>query len=1005
MEKSRFTGLRIPSSTYRLQFNSGFGFNAAAEIVPYLHDLGITDVYASPYFKAKAGSQHGYDIVDHNILNPEVGSEAEFLAYVEQLHSSGMGQILDIVPNHMCLESRDNLWWMDVLENGPGSIFNNYFDIDWYPVKQELMNKVLLPLLGDQYGAILENQELQLSFENGAFFLNYYEHRFPIIPKTYGQILSHRIRELEQALSSQDPNYQELLSILTALENLPSYTDRDRQKVTERYREKEVAKRRLSALYRENRDVREFIDGNVVIFNGEKGVPASFDLLERLLREQVYRISHWRVATEEINYRRFFDINSLGAIRMELHEVFNETHRLVFSLVREGKVTGLRVDHADGLYNPSEYFRNLQSSCFLHVCLGAMQGQADVEGEPQNIEEQIMRNYYEDVLGMDPQFKPFYIVGEKILLKGEKLPEDWPIFSDTGYGFANLVNGIFVDTRHSKEFDSIYHRFTKRQMNFQEVVYEKKKLVMQSSMSSEINTLGHHLNTISEKNRHTRDFTLNSLIKALIEVIAFFPVYRTYINSMEVSERDRQYIDYAVSKAKRKNPATNVSIFDFIRDILMLRFNESMEAHDKREWLDFTMRFQQLTGPVMAKGVEDTACYVYNRLVSLNEVGGSPERFGITIEAFHGQNIERGKFRPQSMLATSTHDTKRSEDVRARIDVLSEVPDRWREAISRWSRLNRKNKIIVDGQPVPDRNEEYLLYQTLLGAWPFCAVGDPQFETFRQRIRNYMIKALREAKINTSWINPNSMYEDAVVFFVDSILAERGTNLFLSDFAALQKLTAVCGMYTSLSLTILKMASPGIPDFYQGMEIWDLSLVDPDNRNQVNYHLRREILEKVKSGEKQLGLPRLVRELLENWRDGGIKMFVVHKTLNYRKERREVFETGKYLPLEVKGERSDQVCAFERCHDEKVALVVAPRFFVGLTDNGSRAPLGPEVWRDTRIVLPFDTAGSRYRNIFTGEELLTAQQDGATMLPLGEVLACFPVALLERVPNGQQVEC
>ncbi len=376
MEKSRFTGLRIPSATYRLQFNSGFDFTAAAEIIPYLAELGFTDVYASPYFKAKSGSLHGYDIVDHNALNPEVGSAEEYDGYLAQLRAHDMGQILDIVPNHMCLESRDNQWWMDVLENGPGSLYNNFFDIDWYPVKQELMNKVLLPLLGDQYGAVLENKELQLHFEGGAFSLDYYDHRFPIIPKTYGQILRCRLDALEQGLSPDSSHYQELLSILTALEHLPFYTERDRQKVTERYREKEIIKRRLATLYQESVEIRNFIDGNVALFNGEKGEPGSFNLLERLLRDQVYRISHWRVATEEINYRRFFDINSLGAIRMELHEVFDETHRLVFSLIREGKITGLRVDHADGLYNPSEYFRKLQT---VFTGMPALQCQAGEE--------------------------------------------------------------------------------------------------------------------------------------------------------------------------------------------------------------------------------------------------------------------------------------------------------------------------------------------------------------------------------------------------------------------------------------------------------------------------------------------------------------------------------------------------------------------------------------------------------------------------------------------------
>ncbi|SNB47349.1 malto-oligosyltrehalose synthase [Geobacter sp. DSM 9736] len=996
MERNHFTGLRIPSATYRLQFNGGFGFSAAADTLPYLQELGITDVYAAPFFKAKAGSTHGYDIVDHNVINPEVGFEEDFDLYIRRISELGMGQILDIVPNHMCLESRDNRWWMDVLENGPGSIYNNFFDIEWYPVKHELMNKVLLPILGDQYGAILENQELQLGFEQGSFHLHYWEHRFPLVPQTYSSILSHRLEILAGILSSEHPDYEELLSILTALEHLPSYTERDRHKVAERCREKEIIKRRLDRLYRESPRVREHIDGNVTIFNGEKAVPGSFDLLEKLLRDQVYRISHWRVATEEINYRRFFDINSLGAIRMELQEVFSETHRFLFSLIREGKVTGLRVDHADGLYNPSEYFRNLQSGCFLQLCLKAVQGEEPVQ------EEQVMRDYYKEVLGMDPKFKPFYIVGEKILTKGEKLPEDWPIFSDTGYGFANLVNALFIDNRNAKAVDAIYSRFTKTRMNFQDVAYEKKKLVMQSSMASEINTLGHHLNTISEKNRHTRDFTLNSLVKALVEVIAFFPVYRTYINSFDVAERDRQYIEYAVLKAKRKNPATNVSIFEFIRDVLMLRFPESIDSHQRREWLDFTMRFQQLTGPVMAKGVEDTAFYVYNRLVSLNEVGGNPERFGITIEAFHGQNIERSKARPHSMLATSTHDTKRSEDVRARIDVLSEIPELWREAVVRWSRFNRKSKVVVEGQAAPDRNEEYLLYQTLLGAWPLDPEKDPGLESFRLRIRTYMLKALREAKVNTSWISPNVLYEDAVLLFVDTILTERAGNQFMGDFGRFQQLSSLCGMYNSLSMTLLKITSPGVPDFYQGTEIWDLSLVDPDNRGQVDYARRKTMLAEIKKQEVRRGQLALVGDLLERWREGGIKLYLLYKALNFRRSSRELFRGGKYLSIEVKGSRHENLCAFERCAGEETVVVLAPRFFVGLTDGGRRPPLGSETWGDTSLVLPFDVPGSIYRNVFTGQEHVVREGEGKPVLPVGEVLSAFPVALLARSGSGRQ---
>jgi (1->4)-alpha-D-glucan 1-alpha-D-glucosylmutase len=1003
MEHCSSALLSVPVATYRLQFNRDFGFDAARRVLPYLRDLGISHIYASPYFKAREGSTHGYDITDHNSLNPEVGTEDEYDAFIAQMCTLGMGQILDIVPNHMCVESSDNLWWFDVLENGPSSHYASFFDIDWDPVKPELKNKVLIPVLGDQYGAVLENAELRLDYHEGAFHLHYYDHKFPIIPKTYVSILSCRLPELNASLGEDNPHYQELLSIMTALEHLPPYTETDDNLIIERYREKEITKRRLFALYRENPVVGEFIDENVRIFNGVKGDPRSFDLLDELLRQQVFRLSHWRVATEEINYRRFFDINSLGAIRMEESAVFAECHRMIFDLVRAGAVTGLRIDHIDGLYDPAEYLGRLQFGCFLNKypsipenekVAGHEENGGDIEQD--TIEEGIGKKYQE-ILTLDPNFKAFYIIGEKILAKGEKLPEDWPIFGTTGYGFMNSLNSLFVDSANGKAFDALYGSFSGCREKFPETVYEKKKLVMQASMSSEVNTLGHYLNSISEMDRQTRDFTLNSLIKALVEVIAFFPVYRTYSNSFDVSERDRQYIEYAVAKARRHNPATSASIFEFIRDVLQLRFYDPMEEADKRIWLDFVMRFQQITGPVMAKGAEDTACYVYNRLVSLNEVGGCPERFGVSVEAFHGQSIERSKSSPLAMLATSTHDTKRGEDVRTRISVLSEMPEIWKRCVQRWSRLNRKLKMVVDGRPVPERNEEYFLYQTLVGAWPMGSQSGSVFEHFRQRIREYLLKAVREAKVNSSWINPDSTYEDALMSFVDMILADTQTNRFLNDFRSFHPLISNCGMFSSLSQTLLKITSPGVPDFYQGSEFWDLNLVDPDNRHPVDYDQRLMLLDALKRAESAFGPLRLVRELLTTMEDGKVKLFLVRKALSCRNERRELFESGRYLPCEVMGENAEQVCAFERSLDLEAVVVVAPRYFTRLVSDARGLPLGEEVWGGTRIVAPCEIPGSRYRNVFTGEIVSSITEDGGAVLKVAEVLTNFPVALLERI--------
>lgn len=986
-------GPRIPVSTYRLQFNAHFRFSDAGEIVPYLHGLGIDTIYASPYFKARAGSLHGYDILDQNSLNPEIGSEDEYTALVDALRQREMGQILDIVPNHMCIEGQGNGYWMDVLENGPSAASAGFFDIDWHPVKKELENRILIPILGEQYGRALEKGDLRLSFEQGSFFVSYYDHKLPVIPKTYSNILTCRIEELEREITDAEPQFQELMSILTALRHLPPTTEQDPERIAERYREKEVVKRRLWDLYQNGSAIREFIDANVAAFNGTKGDPSSFDPLDALLQEQVYRISHWQVATEEINYRRFFDINSLGAIRVEAPAVFAETHRLIFALIDAGRITGLRIDHADGLRDPVEYCRRLQSACFMRIYGNSSddrQTVANDEAEP----ETVLREEYERLVADDPDYKPFFIVAEKILLKAEKVPECWPVFGTTGYDFAIQANGLFVDTANARRFDKLYTRFIRRHIDFPEVACESKKLVMHASMSSEINTLGHYLNRISEQNRHTRDFTLYSLIKSIVEVIANFPVYRTYSNSFDVAERDRQYIDLAVGRAKRQNPAISSSVFDFIRDVLLLRFPDTMSEEHKATWLDFVKRFQQLTGPVMAKGVEDTAFYVYNRLVSLNEVGGSPERFGISLEAFHGQNIDRCKNRPLAMLATSTHDTKRSEDVRARIDVLSEIPDQWREGLYHWSRQNRRFKTMVDGRPAPDRNEEYLLYQTLVGTWPFCSPDDEEFGEFRRRIGEYMLKAMREAKVNTSWISPDSQYEGAVMNFIGSILKTTQHNAFIHDFNAFQKQTAGCGIFNSLAQTLLKIASPGIPDFYQGNELWDFSLVDPDNRRPVDYRKRMRLLDELIHMESTGGPLETARELVATRNDGRIKMHLTMKSLNFRRNNREVFETGAYLPLTVAGAGQEHICAFERGVDNRSVIVVVPRFCCRLIGEGG-LPLGPDVWRDTRIILPLEIEARWYRNIFTGEVVNVDRREGLPILAVCDILSVYPAALLD----------
>jgi (1->4)-alpha-D-glucan 1-alpha-D-glucosylmutase len=603
---------------------------------------------------------------------------------------------------------------------------------------------------------------------------------------------------------------------------------------------------------------------------------------------------------------------------------------------------------------------------------------------------------YAEILQQDPSYRPFYAVCEKILMKGEQLPQEWPVFGSTGYDFATQVNGVLVETENAKAFDRIYSRFLGHDTDFTELVYQKKKLVMQVSLSGELNMLGHHLNTLSERDRLTRDFTLNSLTRALSEVIALFPVYRTYVDSASVRAVDVQYVEATVARAKRKNPAMNATIFDFLRDVLLLRVPEKAPEGDAADWLNFAMRFQQLTGPVMAKGLEDTAFYIYNRLVSLNDVGGTPGRFGISLEAFHGQNLDRLKSFPHAMIASATHDSKRGEDLRARINALSEIPQRWQKALSTWSRLNKKKLVLLDGQSVPDRNEEYLLYQTLLGAWPFGAMDAGAGEVFRGRIKEYLTKAVREAKVNTSWNSPNTAYEDALSTFVDAILATGPGNAFLADFVPFQEMVAHFGVFNSLSQVLLKMVSPGVPDFYQGTELWDLTLVDPDNRGQVDYQVRRTALAGLKAREAEIGPARLCGELLESREDGRIKLHLIFRSLNYRRANRDLFESGEYLPLEASGAKARNLCAFARRAGGKVVVAVVPRFPSGLAPELGQAPLGERAWLDTFLRLPEGGAG-RYRNVLTEEFLDSEEREGVAGISLALVFSSAPVALLEKV--------
>jgi (1->4)-alpha-D-glucan 1-alpha-D-glucosylmutase len=987
---------RFPEATYRLQFHAGFTFRDACRLVPYLHELGVTDCYASPYLKARPCSTHGYDICDHNQLNPEIGSDADYAAWVQALQAHGMGQVLDIVPNHMGVVGNENAWWNDVLENGPSSPYASYFDIDWYPLKPALHGKVLLPILGDPYGKVLEALQLSLSYEAGAFTAHYFEHRLPIAPESALLILRHRLEELEQQLGNESPVLMEYQSILTALTHLPPRSATEPQKIAERLREKEVIRRRLATLVDSSTLVRAFITQNLAICNGQTDDPHGIDLLDALLNDQAYRLSFWRVASDEINYRRFFDVNALAALSMEKEEVFRDTHALILRLLREGEVTGLRIDHPDGLYDPVQYLQRLQEHFVLEQARAIVESEPSFQAEESEAWEwpllQALNRAAEAGNG-DVLRRPLYIVVEKILDKDEPIPADWPVYGTTGYAFLNMLNGLFVDHANVGAFSRLYHRWTSAAAPFRDLVYQKKFLILQVALSSELHMLAHQLDQLSEKNRWSRDFTLNSLRHALREIIACFPVYRSYISTQGMHEHDRLYVETAVMRAKQKNPAISASIFDFVRDMLLLRYPGSAGEADRAEQHRFVGKFQQVTGPVTAKGVEDTAFYVYNRLLSLNEVGGAPDRFGLSPADFHRYNRERQAHWPYTFSTTSTHDTKRSEDVRARLNVLSEMPQEWQKCLARWHRLNKRLHIEQDGLTVPDRNDEYLLYQTLVGAWPLQGECSDEFQ---ERIRQYMQKAVHEAKVYTSWINPNPVYDEGIARFVTRLLDEKRNGRFLQELRNFVKRVSHYGLFNSLAQTLLKLAAPGVPDTYQGTELWDFSLVDPDNRRPVDYALRQRLLRELKERLATAGasLPELARELTAAKEDGRIKLYVTWRMLHCRQDHPGLFTRGEYIPVDAHGSRREHVCAFLRRLESHEVLAVAPRLLTHLQPGGDGLPLGADVWQDTFLLMPNVPPKRRWRNRFTDEVLTTFEQEGHAALRVAEILASFPVALL-----------
>ena len=945
----------IPRATYRIQLNAGFTFKDATALVPYLAELGISHVYCSPYFRARPGSVHGYDVVDHNALNPEIGTRKDFEEFVAALRAHGMGHILDFVPNHVGIMGADNAWWMDVLENGKASRFAGFFDIDWSSPNPALADKLLVPALGEPYGTVLERGELQLRYEPelGSFAVFYHHHRFPIDPRTYPVVLEHALAHFAAPI----PGMRELESLVAAFRNLPDRESSTAEQVIERDRDEEIHKQRLREQLNVTPDLRDAVEVAAMELSGSVGDPQSFDALHDLLERQCYRLAYWRVAADDINYRRFFDVNDLAALRMENDAVFTATHRLVLELIGEGKLDGLRIDHPDGLYDPAQYFAKLQDQA--QRAMGA----------------------------------PLYLLVEKITASFERLPQSWRVHGTTGYNFTNVVNGLFVDSRAKTRLDRVYRAFIGDYLEWADTAFDSKVLVLRTSLAAELNVLANQLARIAQTDRHTRDFTLTNLRQALTEVIAAFPVYRTYVTDT-VSDEDRRYIEWAVGRARSRSSSTNIPLLGFVRSMLLSDTSAVAEPIHPQVRA-FAHKFQQVTAPVTAKGVEDTALYRFTRLSSLNEVGGEPESFGTSIRQFHTDAQNRARNWPHEMLGTSTHDTKRAEDVRARINVISEMPTLWRKSIQRWNRINRARRKIVDDFPAPGPHAEYLLYQTLLGTWPLEALDDAACTTYRERIEEYMVKASREAKRRTSWANVNEDYENALRQFIQLSLERREGNPFPTEVEDLARRMARFGYLNSLAQTLCKLTAPGVPDIYQGNEIWDWSLVDPDNRRPVDYSIRRRYFEDVKRQATMSVDYRVetLRQWLETLHDGRCKLHVTWTALQFRKAHEALFRDGSYIPLRVAGEHAAHVLAYARKLGDELAIVAVPRLCLRLMREREGLPCGRDVWGDTRIELPRKMLTTEFRNVVTGNNVSASVVDHAPSLALADVLAHFPVSL------------
>ncbi len=956
---------RNVSATYRLQFTKDFRFADAEALVPYLYHLGISHIYASPVFEARPGSLSGYDTCDFSRINPELGGEEAFDSLVRALHQHRMGIVIDFVPNHMSAHPQWNLWWRNVLANGPSSPDSEYFDIDWYPANSNLHAKVLLPILGKQYGDALESGELQVEYRDGEFCLLYGDYNLPLNPRQIKLLLRHRLEQLAGEEGIEHSTLMEYESILFHLDHIPGYQQTGTEARVDRERETAIATQRLMNVIQESPALRRHLVGSIREFNGKPGVPESFDLLHALLEQQPYRLSYWRTAMQEINYRRFFDINDLIGLRMEYEPLFRAAHAKLIELAEKGWIDGVRLDHIDGLLDPQQYLLQLR----------------DATSRSAN---------------------PLYVIVEKILARQEWLSTEWPVEGATGYEFLALLNGLWVDKNQFSEIDRIYWKFRGRMEPDHDVVYRAKKLITTTSMASELNVLAHELNRLSEKNRRSRDNTLDGLQEALREVVACFPVYRTYISAQGFSDTDEMAINEAIGQARRRNPSLDYSVFEFIRAHIcpVRQADEPEEKFAQR--LRFAMKFQQYTSPVQAKGMEDTVFYRHSPLASLNEVGSGSGRRTTTPDEFHNANIHRMQRWPDAMLTTSTHDTKHGEDARMRIHVLTELTDDWNSHLLEWSHANDGAKTEVNGQPAPDRADEYLYYQNLLGMWPPRQTGVD--DDIVSRMKAFMNKALKEAKVHTSWINPSNDYDAAVEKFVEQTLRGQCAPAFLASFLPFAERIAILGAWGSISQVAVKLMSPGVVDTYQGGELWDLSLVDPDNRRAVDYCTRQQRLDMamqhiaahdVALAQRAEGIAKLCRE----WWTGDLKLLYLALGLQLRERESELLARGSYLPLRVAGPNAEHLVAFARIDENKALLTIAARWFASLLSAQNSLEDLAKKFHDTWIELP--AAGERldwqrmnFTNVITRTECRSENENGVARLRVGTALNGLPAVWL-----------